>query len=117
MLKKEKELYKKLLNEEKERIYKNLNHSREMLTKGTKGIPTHNADYGTDEFKKGLEINLSSGELKTLNEIKESLEKIENSTYGICERCNKPISKTRLDVLPYAKLCISCQREKEKSGH
>ncbi|MCK9266288.1 TraR/DksA family transcriptional regulator [bacterium] len=116
MLKKEKEFYKKLLDREKERICKNLGHSREMLTKGEKGIPTHLADYGTDEFGKGLEINLSDAEQKTLNSIRESLQKLENNTFGICDECGKKIAKTRLKALPYAKLCIACQREKEKSG-
>ena len=115
MLKKEKEFYKALLNKEKDRICKNLGHSREMLTKGEKGIPTHIADYGTDEFEKGLEINLSDSEQKILNMIRESFAKLENGTYGICETCGKRISKSRLSILPYAKLCISCQQEKEKS--
>ncbi len=116
MLKKDKERYIKLLLKEKDRICKNLGHSREMLTKGEKGIPTHIADHGTDEFEKGLEINLSDAELKTINNIREALEKIDNGTFGICDGCGKPISKSRLDILPYAKFCITCQNEKEKSG-
>ena len=116
MLKKDKDLFKKLLNREKERICGNLGHSREMLTKGEKGIPTHIADHGTDEFEKELEINLSDTELKTLNNIRESFEKIDNGTYGICDSCGKGIPKSRLKILPYAKYCISCQREKEERG-
>jgi len=87
-----------------------------MLTKGEKGIPTHIADHGTDEFEKGLEINLSDAELKILNSIRESFEKLENKTYGVCDGCGKPIAKSRLSILPYAHFCITCQKEKEKSG-
>lgn len=116
MLKKDHELFTKLLAREKDRICKNLGHSREMLTKGEKGIPTHIADHGTDEFEKELEINLSDTELKTLNSIREAFEKIENGTYGRCDDCSKEIPRARLKILPYAKYCIECQREKEKSG-
>ncbi len=116
MLKKDMEFFTKLLQKEKERICRNLVHSREMIAKGEKGIPTHIADHGTDEFEKELEINLSDSELKTLNDIREAMVKLEDGKYGCCESCEKIIPKSRLKILPYAKFCIDCQNQKEKSG-
>ena len=49
----------------------------------------------------------------TLSEIEAALEKIEQGTYGCCELCEKPIHPDRLEVLPFASLCVSCQRKKE----
>jgi len=43
-----------------------------------------------------------------LNDIKKALEKIETSTYGICENCKKKIEADRLEVNPAAKTCKEC---------
>ncbi|MCM8772951.1 MAG: TraR/DksA family transcriptional regulator [Candidatus Omnitrophica bacterium] len=115
MNKKEKEFFLKLLEKEKERVFKNLAHAREVIEKSEKGVPTHIADYGTDAFEKNLEVGLSNSESKILEAIDLAIKKIEEGTYGICEKCKKPISKERLKVLPYARFCIKCQTEKEKS--
>ena len=117
MDKKEKKYYLELLNKEKERIYKNLGYLKEGIGSAEGGIPTHIADYGTDEFEKGLGINLSDEERKILENINLAIEKIEKNRYGICERCNKKIGTSRLKVLPYARYCIKCQKEKEKGGY
>jgi len=116
MNKKEKEYYMKLLQKEKERIFKTLGHLREAIEKTEKGIPTHIADYGTDEFEKDLDIGLSDSEARILEEIDIAVNKLEKGNYGICENCGKKISKIRLKAIPYARYCIKCQREKEKSG-
>jgi DnaK suppressor protein len=36
--------------------------------------------------------------------------------YGLCETCEENIPLARLQALPYATLCIGCQRESEKAG-
>lgn len=41
-----------------------------------------------------------------LKDINIALEKIENNTYGTCEKCGKEIEKDRLMVAPEAKFCI-----------
>ncbi len=116
MKKEEKKYYLRLLNKEKERIYGNLGYLKEDIGKGEKGIPTHIADHGTDEFEKGLDIDISDAERKILEKIDTAIEKIEKNKYGLCEGCGKKIPVSRLKALPYARFCIKCQNEKEKSG-
>lgn len=41
-----------------------------------------------------------------LKDVSIALEKIENGTYGICEKCGKEIEKERLEAAPEAKFCI-----------
>jgi DnaK suppressor protein len=36
--------------------------------------------------------------------------------YGSCEVCNGKIPLARLNALPYATMCIECQRDLERSG-
>jgi RNA polymerase-binding protein DksA len=114
MKKEEKKYFLNLLEREKEKIFKNLSYAREVIEKGERGIPTHIADYGTDEFEKDLEVGLSNSESKLLNEINIAIKKIKDGTYGKCEHCGQLISKERLKAIPYARYCIKCQTEREK---
>jgi len=52
--------------------------------------------------------SLNSYNQKLLDQIENALKKIENGTYGICDRCGKPIDADRLNILPYANLCMDC---------
>jgi DnaK suppressor protein len=51
-----------------------------------------------------------------LANIENALENMRQGTYGDCESCGGSIPLARLQALPYATLCIHCQREAEKSG-
>ena len=51
---------------------------------------------------------------KELNEIELALDKIKNGTYGICEMCEDPIGKPRLEVKNFARFCITCREINEK---
>lgn len=37
-----------------------------------------------------------------------ALEKAEEGSYGICDRCGEPIAEARLEALPASSLCVSC---------
>jgi RNA polymerase-binding protein DksA len=47
----------------------------------------------------------------TVQKIDAALLRIKAGTYGTCERCGNPIGEKRLEVLPYATLCIECAEE------
>lgn len=44
-----------------------------------------------------------------LSEIHAALQRLEDGSYGICERCTEPIPWQRLEVLPMSRLCTPCQ--------
>jgi RNA polymerase-binding transcription factor DksA len=47
--------------------------------------------------------------------VRTALAKLDQGTYGICERCARPIHPDRMAALPKAKLCIDCAREKGRA--
>lgn len=49
-----------------------------------------------------------------LEKVQRAMAKIPKGTYGLCERCGKPIERARLEALPYAELCIECKRKEER---
>jgi DnaK suppressor protein len=50
-----------------------------------------------------------------LEDIDAALQRLEQGSYGTCERCAKPIPWERLDVLPMTRLCTPCQYLAESS--
>jgi DnaK suppressor protein len=46
----------------------------------------------------------------SLREVQAALERMDGGTYGVCQRCGKPIAPERLEALPATRLCIACKR-------
>ena len=60
------------------------------------------------------QVAVFEGKLKgDLKEIEKALVKINNGTYGVCERCKKSIEPARLEVKPHAIYCLKCKRQIE----
>jgi DnaK suppressor protein len=49
-------------------------------------------------------------------DIQAALERIEHGTFGNCEACGEPIDRARLDALPTARRCVSCQERSERTA-
>jgi RNA polymerase-binding transcription factor len=64
------------------------------------------ADSGTATFERERDLSLENNIRDLLEKIDKALVRLENGSFGICERCGKPIEKARLKALPYANLCI-----------
>jgi len=48
--------------------------------------------------------------------IEDALDGIENGDYGFCEECEEPINEKRLQLMPFALFCVSCQSELERQA-
>ncbi len=76
----------------------------------------HMADMAADTYERELSTNLVSSEQQVLYEIDDALKRLDEGIFGICLECNKPIPMSRLKAVPYASLCIRCQRAKEQGS-
>ena len=70
----------------------------------------HLGDMATVTFDRELDEGLEEGAQQTLAQIDRALARLDDGTYGICERCDKPIGEERLRARPWAMLCIDDQR-------
>ena len=59
-------------------------------------------------------LSLSGAERDRLLEIEEALERIETADYGSCSHCAEEISPKRLQAVPWARYCVSCQELSEQ---
>lgn len=73
-------------------------------------------DAALDAAQDELSSQLAEVESRELSHIENALEKMRGGDYGLCEGCSESIPLARLQALPYATMCIKCQREAEKSG-
>ena len=44
----------------------------------------------------------------TLADVKRALAKLDEENYGSCDKCGADISRERLEILPWAVLCVAC---------
>ena len=49
-----------------------------------------------------------------LSKLDLALKKIEDGTFGVCEICEEPIGKKRLEARPETTLCIKCKEDQER---
>jgi DnaK suppressor protein len=73
-------------------------------------------DAALDSAQDEISSQLAEVESRELAHIENALEKMREGQYGKCEACSTSIPMARLQALPYATLCIQCQREAEKNG-
>jgi RNA polymerase-binding transcription factor DksA len=63
----------------------------------------------TMNVERERDLALSAQALQQVVEIDAALEKLDKGTYGLCERCGKPIPEERLRALPWAALDVACK--------
>ena len=73
---------------------------------GDVGLDDESADAGTATFEREKDLSIENNVRDLLQKISRALKRIEAGTYGICDRCGKPIEKARIKAHPYVDLCI-----------
>lgn len=53
---------------------------------------------------------------RQLEDLDESLRKIDEGTYGVCSNCGTEIDDGRLKAEPFAEYCVACKKESEKGS-
>jgi DnaK suppressor protein len=111
--------FRTLLEEERTRIMDAIeylasenpgNMQDELGELGGRGTDNHLGDMASVTFDRELDEGLGEGAQQTLEQIDRALAKLDDGTFGICERCGKPIAPERLRARPWATLCIDDQR-------
>jgi DnaK suppressor protein len=73
-------------------------------------------DAALDSAQDEISSQLAEVESRELASIENALQRMRDGQYGVCEGCSTSIPMARLNALPYATLCINCQREQEQFG-
>jgi DnaK suppressor protein len=83
------------------------------------GTRFQSVDESIEEAELDVELSALEVEDRLGYEVREALERIQDKSFGQCESCGRAISRSRLDVIPYARRCASCEtrlRMAEREG-
>lgn len=106
--------FKSNLQERKIQIEKNLNGTAKVM-KELRGLELNDeGDYAAASAETVIDSAILEQQSNELTEIELALDKIEERTYGVCEMCEEPIGKLRLEVKNFARFCITCRSINEK---
>lgn len=78
--------------------------------------PYDTADFAEKSHEEWIFLQKNSFDTALLREIEEALDRMREGTYGICQDCGLPVSKKRLEAVPWARYCVSCQ-ERRQTGN
>ncbi len=63
-----------------------------------------------------LAVRTADRDAHLLRQVRAALERLEDGSYGICQRCDQPIPARRLEALPWAAYCVKCQEIIDRDG-
>ena len=63
-----------------------------------------------------LAIRTRDRESRLSREVRAALNRIRDGSYGVCLRCEDPISPRRLEAVPWASYCVRCQEAIDRNG-
>jgi DnaK suppressor protein len=114
LTKKELKKFQELLEEKRKLV---LERARQMMSEGmvldTNDLPDE-MDLASSEYIQSFEFRLRGREKFLLSKLDLALKKIDEGTFGVCETCEEPIGKKRLEARPETSLCIKCKEDQER---
>ncbi len=114
MDKRKAEIYKKRLLERREELLKAVSQSTQDGREADGDATQDVADKAANAYTKEFLFHQSDDNRRTLQLVKEALERVEQGSYGLCVACNDEMQPRRLDAVPWAPHCIVCQEKEEK---
>ena len=103
------------LMEQKKTLLDSLADQREDMKNLVKTVDSGDeADVAADVIDRQLLTSIGTQDAIRLQQIENALDRINQDKYGRCIKCGKEIPEERLEVLPYALMCIQCASAEER---
>ena len=104
---------KETLEEMKSQLLRGIRNDMKEDREGEKDDGRDTYDVASEERDREISYLLTDRDRGKLQSIDQALERIEEGTYGICESCEGEITAERLKAMPFTRLCVQCQSERE----
>lgn len=114
MRKREREKYLKLLESRRQTL---LARSARTADEGREVVPEGGEDYVDDavtHYTREFLLSLSDLERRQVMQVEDAIVRIREGSYGECMMCGDEIEVRRLEAIPWARYCVSCQELAEK---
>ena len=103
--------YKKILERKAEEVRNSMTAQKAAQVVSRLDVPSDEGDLSQQSHEEWIFLNRNTIDMKLLREISGALRRIETDQYGICPECEEPISAKRLDAVPWARYCVTCQEQ------
>ena len=97
----------------KEQVLRGIRDDMKEDREGQKDDGRDTYDVASEERDREINYLLTDRDRGKLQSIDQALERIDEGTYGICESCEGEITPERLKAMPFTRLCVQCQSERE----
>lgn len=110
--------FKKRLLKEKDRVYDLLHqmeanetiNSTSLISSELSFYDNHPFELAAENYEMERGQAFKEHEITILRKIEDAITNIENGSYGRCNRCGRDLPEERLEFIPYAEFCVSCQQ-------
>jgi DnaK suppressor protein len=114
MDKKRLDYYKKKLLTRREELMKTIARTQEEGRTADDDPTVDLADKAANSYTKEFLFGMTNTDRSALNLIDAALKRIQSEDYGVCAHCQEEMQQKRLEAVPWAKHCISCQEKMEQ---
>ncbi len=101
--------YRKILEKKADEVRRSMSAQKAAQVISRREDPHDEGDLSQQSHEEWIFLNRNTLDMKLLREVQDALRRIDQGTYGICYECEEAISPKRLDAVPWAKFCVSCQ--------
>ena len=101
--------YRKVLEKKAEEVRQSMSAQKAAQVVARLDIPSDEGDLSQQHHEEWIFLNRNTIDMKLLREIAGALHRMDHDHYGVCLECEEPISPKRLDAVPWAKYCVTCQ--------
>lgn len=106
------ELQQLLITQERQ-LHSQLGSIQSEVREDGVGYSNHIADAASEVFEQARNVSLLQQLRRSYEDVQRALGKFEDATYGICESCGALVDIARLEALPSARYCVTCQTRLE----
>src|ERR1700752_4832897 len=114
MDKKRLDYYKKKLLARREEVTKTIARTQEEGRTADEDPTVDLADKAANSYTKEFLFGRSNTARTILKLIYGALKRINTDEYGVCANCQEEMQQKRLEAVPWAKHCITCQEKMEQ---
>jgi DnaK suppressor protein len=114
MDKKRLDYYRKKLQTRREELMKTIARTQEEGRTADEDPTVDLADKAANSYTKEFLFGMTNTDRTILNMIDAALKRINTDDYGVCANCQEELQQKRLEAVPWAKHCISCQEKMEQ---
>ena len=107
--------FEQIIINKRQTVLENIEEAREraddIIKEGNQSsiYSSHMADAGSDQQSLEHAYSIINRESSFLNYLDLALQRIDDSSFGVCLKCDKLISKDRLKEVPHATKCFNCK--------